>query len=283
LAFEGERGNVTFDTPDLYGGAAVTTKNIHREVGLSTWTETAGAASHSISAGKTIEFVFAQGADDDQDEPFGCKGTYVVPCDPAPTLSAVDYCIDGGASGVVDDAVEGDLTVRIVDPEDGNTITASATVDIDNGDVMSLETVWQGAFEEDYGNRFTPCGNTLVYQVHDKAYTKMSATSLAGVPYPTASVPRIHSAAAGYTDYAYTVPVLKSNAEWKFWTVADLSGSGIEANETYGNVTFTLYDNNWYIDNDVTPSVIKCGPTDEDGTDIGSLGADTGNIYLAPD
>lgn len=272
------------DTPDAYGGAAVTTKNIVRKVGLSTFTEVAGAATFAASPNEKFTIVFGQGSDDDMDEPFGCKvESYVIPCGETPTLSAVDYCTVGGVSGVIDDAVEGDLSVRMIDPEDGNAIAAGATVDIDNGDVMSLETVWQGAFEEAYGNPFTPCGNTLVYQVHDKAYTKMGATDLNGVPYPTADVPRIHSAAAGYSDYAYKVPALLSNAEWKFYTVADLSGAGIEANQTYGNVTYTLYDNNWFIDNDVTPSVIKCGPNDEDGTDLGSNGADTGAIYLSAD
>lgn len=271
------------DTPDAYGGAAVTSKNIVRKVGLSTWTEVAGAATFAASPGEEFGVVFGEGSDDDMDEPFGCKTQYIIPCGETPTLSAIDYCSISGVSGIIDDAVEGDLTVRIIDPEDGNAISASATVDIDNGDVMSMETVWTGAFEEAYGNPFTPCGNTLVYQVHNKAYTKMSATDLSGTPYPTATIPRLHSAAAGYTDYAYKVPVLLSNAEWKFYTVADLSGSGIEANQTYGNVTATLYDNNWFIDNDVTPSVIKCGANDEDGTDIGSNGADTMAIYLAAD
>jgi len=277
------RGNGTFDTPDLYGGAAVTTLNIYREEGLSTWTEVAGASTFSMSAGKEIEFVFGQGSDDDMDQPFGCKGTYVVPCDPAPTLSAVDYCKDGTASGVVDDATEDQLTVTMIDPEDGNAIEAGSEVDIDNGDVMSLKTTWQGLYETDYGNRFTPCGNTLVYHYHNLAYTKMKATDLNGVDYPTAPVPSAQTAAADHVDRGFKVPVLKSNTLWEFYTVADCSGSGIEANQTYGNSTLTLYDNNWYIDNDVTPSVIKCGAEDEDNTDIGSDGADEFTMLLAVD
>lgn len=258
----------------------MTTKNIYRENGLSTWTEVAGAANFEKDPGTRLEVVFGQGSDDDMDEPFGCKIDYVVPCSENPTLSAAEYCKDGAAAGVVDDAVEGDLTVTMIDPEDGNTIASSTPVDIDNGDVMSLKTTWQGAYEEDYGNRFTPCGNILVYHYHKLAYTSMKATDLNGNDYPTATVPSLQTTAANYKDRAFEVPVLKSNELWEFYTVADCSGSGIEANHTYGNSTLTLYDNNWYIDNDVTPSVIKCGPEDEDFNDLGSNGADTFTMAL---
>lgn len=261
----------------------MTTKNIYRVKGLSSWTELAGAATFAQSPGKKIEFVFGQGADDDMDEPFGCKIEYSVPCDETPVLSAAEYCKDGGASGVVDYAAEGDLAVVMYDPEDGDAIVAADTVDIDNGDVFSLKTTWQGAYEEDYGNRFTPCDNVLVYHYHNKAYTAMKATDLNGIDYPTAPVPAQHTVAASNVDKAFYVPVLKSNAMWEFFTVADVSGSGIEANQTYGNSTLTLYDNNWYIDNDVTPSVIKCGVEDEDNTDIGSNGYDSFTMLLAAD
>jgi hypothetical protein len=274
---------VTIDTPDLYGGATVTTKNIIRQSGLSTWTEVAGAATFERDPGTVMEVVFGQGSDDDTDEPFGCKIEYVVPCSENPRLSAAELCTDGGDSGVIDDAVEGDLSVTMIDPEDQNSITGTEVVDIDNGDVMSLKTTWQGAYEEDYGNRFTPCGNTLVYHFHQAGYTNMKATDLNGVDYPPADVPGIHSVVALHKDKGYKVPVLKSNMLWEFYTVADVSGAGIEANQTTGNSTLTLYDNNWYIDNDVTPSVIRCGAEDEDDNDLGSNGADTFTMLVAGD
>ena len=273
------------DSPDLYGGAAVVTKNIYREKGLATWTEVAGTGSiTTANPNDVLEVVFGEGSDDDAAEPYGCKIEYLVPCSETPTLSAIDYCKDGALAGVVDDATAANLGVVIIDPEDGNAITSSATVDIDNGDIMSIETRWQGLFETDFGNRFTPCENVLVYHYHTKAYTKISATTLAGVPYaPATAVPSAHTVAANYVDKAYKVPVLKSNALWSFYTVADLSGSGIEANETYGNFSIWLYDNNWFINNDVTPSRIDCGVESEDNVDIGATGADEANVYLAPD
>ena len=113
----------------MYGGAAVTTKNIEREDGLSTWTEVAGAGTFSKDPGVMLEVVFGQGSDDDKDEPFGCKIMWEVPCSENPTLSAAELCVLGSRGGVVDDAVETDLVETYWDPEDGTAITASATTE----------------------------------------------------------------------------------------------------------------------------------------------------------
>ena len=97
------------DTPDAYGGAAVTSLNIVRKDGLSTWTQVAGAVTFAASPNEVYTVVFGEGDDDDQDQPFGCKTTYMIPCGETPTLSAVDYCTVSGVSGIIDDSVEAAL------------------------------------------------------------------------------------------------------------------------------------------------------------------------------
>jgi len=267
---------VTVDTPDLYGGAAVTSKNLYRKQGLVTWTEVAGAATFSADPYTTYDIVFGIGATDDDDEPFGCKISWTVPCESSPTVSAT-LCPGGG---MVDDAIETDLTPRVWDPEDGTVITDTASIDIDEGDVFNLKTEWQSSYEEDYGNRFCGKGNLLVVTYNTSHYTDWTATDLNGNAYPTGTIPTLHSATAGCTDKGFEVPVLKSNALWTFYLVADASGSGKEPSiET--NVTLTLYDSNWFINNDVTPPSILCGWEDEDGADTGSTDADTHTIYIA--
>jgi len=264
-------GNVTVKTPDLYGGAAVTTKNIYRKVGTSQFTEIAGAGTFTCNPGDQIEIVFGIGdaTDEDDDQPFGSAMTWTCPCESYPTLQ----------SEVVDDEVEGSLTWRIWDPEDGTTISATAPIDIDNGDVFNLKTEVQATFEEDFGNRFCNKGNALAIQYYTGNFTNMYATDLSGNQYASATCPTLFSASAGYTSKCFEIPTLKSNQLLTFYIVADASGSGKEPSGLY-NVTVNLYDVNRYIDNDVTPPQVKCGWEDEDGNDIGSTGAGSATIYL---
>jgi len=273
---------VTVDTADLYGGAAVTTKNAIRDVGAATFTEVAGAATFTADAGDKIEIVFGMGTDNDMDEPTGCKVEWTVPCKANPTVYASELCKDGANGGVIDDGVDTNLVVRAWDPEDGTVISDSAKIDMDNGDVFNIKTEWQGAFETDYGNRFTNCDNILVIHYNTSQYTRWKATDLNGVDYPAGAVPSTHTTAAGYTDKAFKVPVLKSNSLLAFYLVADASGSGKEPDGDESNVTVSLYDNTWFTNNDVSPAQVQCGVEDEDGTDIGSNGADSLTIQVAP-
>lgn len=266
---------VTIDTPDLYGGAAVTTKNIYREVETSTWTEVAGAASFEADPGDVVDIVFGIGdnaADtDDEDEPFGCKIRYTVPCKSEPMVSAAKYCPGGG---VIDDAVEGDITIRLWDPEDGTVITEAAPVDIDNGDVFSIKMEIQGAYEEDYGNRFCDKGNLMVVKYPTGNFTNVYITDVNGNKLPTGTVPpTLFTTAANYGAKGFEMPVLKSNILDTYFLVTDASGSGKAPDGGDGNITLYLYDVNWYIDNDVTPPEVVSGWEDEDGDDIGSTGA----------
>lgn len=193
-------------------------------------------------------------------------------------MSAAELCSDGG---VINDAVEGDLTARSFNPNDGNAIGSGAPIDINNGDVLNLKSSWQSAFKKDYGNRYCTSGNVMVVKFNSSQYTTWDATTLAGVPYSTTAVPSLHSAASGYNAKAFEVPTLETNALWEFYLVADASGSGKTPNGSVSNVTVTLYDVNFYHDQSVSPPVSICGVEDEDGNDVGSAGADTLEIYIA--
>lgn len=268
-------GYVTIDTPDLYGGAAVTTKNIYRLQGTSTWTEVAGAATFNANPGSTYEIVFGIGDlnTEDDAEPYGPVATWTAPCSPYPIISRE----------VVDDSLYTDLVNRAWDPEDGTVITSSATIDIDNGDVFNIEVEWQAAFEEDFGNRFCDKGNVLAIEYPTANYTNWKATDLNGNAYPTATCPTLESVAAGNVLKCYEVPTLKSNAMWNFYLVADCSGSGKDGDGGIFNVTANLYDVSRYVNNDVTPPSTPCGVEDEDGNELGATAADTLTIYVADD
>lgn len=266
---------MTINTPDLYGGAATTTQNAVREVGTATWTDVAGAASFSANPYSTYEIIFGIDSDDDDAEPYGPKKTFTVPCAPYPTVSAE----------VVDDSLYTDLTVRAWDPEDGTVISSSAPVDIDNGDVFNIKVEWQGAFEEDYGNRYCDLGNVATVEYPTGNYTSIKLADINGNVYPTAPTPTLESISAGDTTKSFYVPTIESNGLWTFYVIVDASGSGKEPSgyETTGNFTVNLYDVNWYFDNDVSPSQVKCGVEDEDGADVGATGADTLDVYITVD
>jgi len=265
--------SVTVSTPDLFGGAAVTTQNAYRKVGTASWTDVAGAGTFSANPGDTYELVFGVDSNDDDDEPFGPKITYTVPCESYPTIE----------QAVVDDALDTDLVVRSFDPEDGNAISVSDLVDIDEGDVFNLKTEWQSSFEEDFGNRYCGKGNALVLSYNTSQFTDVYATDLSGSKYPGCSVPTLYSAVAGYSAKCFEVPTLKSNQLWTFYIVADASGSGKAPDGESSNVTAYLYDSDWFFNNDVSPSQAVCGWEDEDGGDIGSAGGDSLTIGVTDD
>ena len=237
--------SVTINTPDLYGGAAVTSMNIIRLQGTSTWTEVNGTSTFNANPGDTYEVVFGIGdsTTKDDDVPFGPKITYTVPCEAYPKLSRE----------LVDDSIEGDLVIRFWDPEDGTVISTSAPIDIDEGDLFNIKGEWQASFEEDYGNRFCGMGMAAVVEYLSSNFTGWYLTDMSGAKYPSCSTPSLHSTTSGYVTKCFEVPVLKSNMLWSFYAVADATGSGKEPDGSGGNVTVTLYDPNWYINNDVTP------------------------------
>jgi hypothetical protein len=255
----------------MYGGAAVTSKNLIRKAGLSTYTEVAGAGTFTANPGDVYEIVTGIGASDDDDEPFGPKMTYTVPCESYATVSAQ----------LVDYTAEGSVTARFWDSEDGTVIAAAAPVDIDNGDVFNLKGELQAVFEQDYGNRFCGKGNVFVVKYMTGNFTTIKLTDISGNQYPQVSIPALDTdGASGYTQKAFELPVLKSNEILTFYLVADASGAGKDPSGSNANVTYSLYDSDFFINNDVNPPQVECGVTDEDGADIGSAGAATGTIYI---
>jgi hypothetical protein len=269
--------SVTLKTTDVYGGAAVTSQNAYREVGTTAWTDVAGAATFNANPGDQIEIVLGVDSDDDDDEPYGARFVYTVPCQSYPIID----------EKMVDDSLDTDLVVRAWDPEDGTVISSSATIDIDNGDVFNIEVEWQAVYETDYGNRYCDKGNLLCIEYNTSAFTKWYATDLNGNAYPTAPMPTLHTLNnSANTAKCFIVPTLKSNGMWNFYAVADASGSGKEPRGSAAgqeNPQLALYDVNWFFNNDKTGAPVECGWEDEDGGDIGSAGADTAIIDLESD
>jgi hypothetical protein len=278
---------VTVKTPDVYGGTAVTTQNAYRKCGESSWTDVAGAGTFNADVGDKYEIVFGIDSDDDTAEPYGphitCDDPYIVPCQETPTVERA----------VVDDSLATDLTAVAFDPDDGNQITTSDPIDIDAGDIKNIRFKWQGAFEEDFGNRFTGDDtNVLVVRYNTTQFDKMYVTKDDGTKLAPANVPTLLTSSSGYTDRAFKFPVLKSNAEYWFTLVADADDSvnptggdntSEPTNFDVSNITLYLYDSNWYFDNDVTPAQVKYGVEDEDFAETGATAADTLEIYVTVD
>jgi hypothetical protein len=264
---------VTVKTPDVYGGAAVTTQNAYRKCGESSWTDIAGAGTFSANVGDKYEFVFGIDSDDDTAEPYGphitCDDPYVVPCSENPTIER----------SVVDDSLATDLTAVAFDPDDGNQITASDTITIGAGDIKNVRFKWQGSFEEDFGNRFVgEDSNVLVIRYNTTEIDKVYVTKEDGTKLTPTNVPVLLSSSSGYTDRAYKFPVLKSNSEYWHTLVIDADDT---VNPGASNITLYLYDSNWYFDNDVTPSMVKGGVEDEDFAETGATAADTLTIVVS--
>lgn len=273
---------VTLSTPDVYGGAAVTTQNIVRKMSGSSpmisTSDVAGAGTFDANAGDTYQIMFGIDSDDDDEEPYGPIVKYTVPCEENPELEIA----------VVDDAEATDLTAIAFDPDDGNQITTSDDLDVDAGEIKTVKFRWTGSFEEDFGNRWCEdddgVKNVLVVRYNTSTFDKVYATDLSGNKLPTAGIAinRILSSSSGMTDDTFWFPVIRSNADYEYKLVLD-ADSTEEPKGSYSNVTAYLYDVSHYIDNDVTPQGWLCGIMDEDANEVGAAAADSLSIYLEED
>lgn len=281
---------MTVETPDLYGGAAITTKNIYKKTGGS-WTEVAGAGTFNADAGNKLDIVFGIGdaANEDDAQPFGKEISWTVPCESYPRVSAGSFsCDKSNKCGVIDDSLATDLTVVFFDPNDGNTITSSDRVDMDAGKIYNVKVRWTGSFEEDFGNRFCEdfeqAKNAIVIRYNTTEYDDVYVTDLQGNRYTPYSVQinRLLSASSGFTDAVFEFPVLRSNYDEEAYIVFDTDDS-VGPDGGVANVTVYLYDVNYYLDNDLTPAEPKCGIMDEDGSEVGAAAADSGSIFVEDD
>lgn len=265
----------------MYGGAAVTSKNIYRQVGLSTFTEVAGAATFNANPNMQYEVVFGIGATDDDDEPFGCKATWTCPCEAYPTLSAGRLCVLGNRKGVIDDTAAGtSLTSTFFDPDDGNAISATDGVDIDAGQVKNIKWVFNGVFEEAYGNPFITNGNVVTIKFNNTAFDSVKLTNDAGAEFTSTSTPSAYAAAAGHITKSYKVPAVLSNSQVTYYVVVDADDT---INPTTANITVYMYDGSWFINNDNTPPTVDSGVEDEDAVEVGGSTAFSGTIYNTAD
>lgn len=286
------------DTPDLYGGSAVTTKNIYKLKGESTWTQVAGAATFNADPGDVVQIQFGIGdaANEDDAEPYGCYAEWVVPCKSYPDLKAGELCVDkDGKSGVIDDSLATDLDVLFFDENDGNSITESDTMDIDAAELYTIEFEWKSDFEEDFGSRYCEDlpksllpgtkGNVMVAHVNTSCTDNVHIESKSGeryLPYTGGQLSRLLATVSGYTDYAFVVPTLRSNVKLEGNVVWDTDDT-VGCDGGTSNATFYLYDVNTYLDNDVTPATVKCGIMDEDANEVGAAAADSFTFYVEDD
>jgi len=275
-------GNVTVDTPDAYGGAAVTSKNLYRKTGLASFTEVAGAATFNANPGDTYEVIFGIGASDDDDEPFGCKVSWTCPCQAYPTLSAAEKCtLPNGKTGIVDDTAAGtSLTSSLFDPDDGNAITSSDTIDIDAAQMKNIRWVFSGVYEEAYGNPWTN-DNVVTISYNTSAYDDVKLTDQSGSTFPTTETPNHYSAVAGNAAKSYKVPAVLSNTELTYYIVVDADDTIDPGANADNNITVYMYDGNHFINNDVSPAAISSGVQDEDAAQVGGSTdfTDTINVY----
>lgn len=275
---------ITVDTPDMYGGANLTTKNLVRQIGLSTFTEIAGGSTFDATGYSKQEIAFGIGATDDDDEPFGCHvASWEVPCEEVSTVSAGDLCKFTDASGtvrggVIDDMAAGtSMTSVLIDPDDGNAITSTSTFDIDAGQERTITWTLTGVNEQSYGNPF--CNeNVVTIHYNSTAFDDIKLTSDAGAEFPTTSTPSHYTAAAGYKAKNYIVPVLVSSQSVIRKIYLDADDTENPAGTT--NITIYEYDGNFHQDNDVTPPQIKCGVEDEDAAQVGGSTDFSDVIYI---
>lgn len=276
---------MTVDTPDLYGGAARTSKNLVRQVGLSSFTEVAGAATFTADAFDKFEIIFGIGATDDDDEPFGCKTIWEVPCKANPTVSASTECIWNGKGGIIDDTAAGtSLTSSLFDPDDGDAITSASTIDLDNGEVKTVRWVVSGVFEEAYGNPWTN-DNVVTFKYNSTSYDKIKLTKTDGTEYPTVSTPSHYTAVAGHKSKSYLFPAVVTTGEIISNIVIDTDDTlDVEDSENAsGNITIYMYDGNWFQNNDVTPATIDSGVEDEDAAQVGGSTDFSDTIHVEDD
>lgn len=280
-------GTVTVVTPDMYGGAAVTTKNLYRETGASTFTEVAGAATFSANPHQEYEVIFGIGATDDDDEPFGCKAVWTAPCLPTPRLDASKLCKWTDASGqvrsgVIDDTAAGtSLTSTLFDPDDGDAITATATIDLDAADIKSVRWVLSGVFEEAYGNPWVD-ENVVTLKYNSTCYDSVKLTNSAGIEYQTTTTPNHYTATAGHVTKSYKFPATVTTTEITSIIVVDVDDTeNPNATAAANNITVYVYDGNWFQNNDMTPPEIQGGVQDEDAAQVGGSTDFSDQIHCA--
>jgi hypothetical protein len=268
---------VTINTPDLYGGTAVTSTTTIRKVGSTTTSNIDNSKTFSANPGD--QYLLITGVANQTAGPYGPTSTYTVPCEETPSIEL----------SVVDDALASDLTAIAFDPDDGNQISGTDPVDIDTGQVKTVQFRWTGSFEEDFGNRWCEDSegvkNALIVRYNNSAFDNVYVTSTSGSRLPVASIPALSrnlTSVAQFTDMPFEFPVIRSNADYVYNLVLDVSDT-LDASGNGANVTLFLMDVSRYEDTDVTPSAFKCGVIDEDGSEVGAANKDVLYINLTSD
>lgn len=196
-----------------------------------------------------------------------------VPCAPDPDVYIY----------LADDDVATDLTWVMFDKSDGNAITESDTIDIDNAQEYTITGYIFGDYEEDYGSGACNA-NVIVFHANTSCTEDAKFQDENGNNYPVyqGQLSRLLASVTGYTDYAWVVPYGKSNTQWDFQLYWDVDNNN-DCSGTTSNATMYYYTGGRYIDNDVSPEAVKCGIMDEDSNAVGASAADSFTIYVTKD
>ena len=251
----------------------------YRKSGETTWTD--GQGYFSAVTGATDEVALgASTTTATTAEPQPIDGpviTYKVPCDASSTLEVK----------ATNDALATDLTGNALEPNDGNVISASDPIDIDNGGPVSIAIDWYATHEEAFGTiACGPMSNIIVVKLNTTAYEEDETEMYYnGQKLTKTSVPTLMSETSSYKNIAFKSPVLKSTegqGSYPFTlTVDPEDGAGYNpGGHIGGNVTLYMYDSHIYYDNN--DNTFKCGVEDETGAEIGAASADSEEIYVTP-
>lgn len=272
---------MTVVTPDKYGGAATTSKNLYRIVSdgtpITTWTEVAGAATFTSNPGDEVQIAFGIGASDDDDEPFGPYKEWTIPCQSYPKLT----------QEVIDDTAAGtSLSSTLYDPNDGNSISSTDPVDLDAGQVKSIKWVLSGVFEESYGNPWCWSGmgkgNVVTIKYNNTQIDSIALTDASGSELQAVTTPSLYASAAGFLTKSYQIAPIESTKEMTYFITVDTDDS-INPDGGIANMTVYMYDVNMFQNNDVTPPAIRCGVEDEDAAQVGGSTDFSATIVVTDD
>jgi hypothetical protein len=265
--------SITIKTPSIYSGAEQSAKVVYRLAGTSTWTSTTGGSTISSDPGASIEYVAGLNTTINLDQPFGEHGFYTVPCASNPVLQIPVAPYTNGSS----------VSFTATNPKTNALITASATLNVTNGDQLTVPFTLQGTYQHDFGNRYTSASNVFVLKYKTADFTSIKMTDNNGNEYAKTGTPVIDtSAASGYTLVSYLLPVLQSNVKVNGNFIVDATGSGKNPSGNNANVTWNMYDNTWFINSNTYPPAIQSDVVDQSGNNIGSSNTASGTVYLAP-
>jgi len=254
---------------------------MYRKKGTAAWTDITSAGTFAGEPLKTYEICIGVNTSvaGPVIEAYGDCYDYNVPCQ---EISTTEY------TNTRNDALATDLSVTLIDMEDGNAIIAGTAsgadqIDIDATDTAKVEIRWSGASEEDFGN--IECGelsNVIVFKINTTAYDEEDIIlTYSGRQMTRVTAPTSLAQAAGYQMIAFEAPVFESSPIYYMYLDLPADDTEEPSGSDGGNVTISLYDSAQFLNQET--NTVVCGVNDENGQDIGAQAADTATILVEDD